>query len=224
MNAKQSAAKKAIGYVKDGMTVGLGTGSTAREAIIELGKLVAQGFSIKALASSIESEMLARTVGIRMANFSEVKKLDIYIDGADEADKNLNLVKGGGGALLREKILAYNSREFIVIVDESKLVDQLGKFKLPVEVTSFGVSFTIAQLERLGCNADIRKRNAENYITDNGNLVIDCNFQQIIDVEQTSLLIDAIPGVVEHGLFSCTMVSKIIVGFENGITKELRRQ
>ncbi|RYZ28498.1 MAG: ribose-5-phosphate isomerase RpiA [Chitinophagaceae bacterium] len=224
MNAKLLAAKKAISYVKDGMSVGLGTGSTAKEAIIELGKQVAQGLSIRALASSIASEELARSVGIPIATFLEVEKLDVYIDGADEADKNLNLIKGGGGALLREKILAYNSHAFIVIIDETKLVDQLGRFKLPVEVVPFGVNFTMKRLKMLGCSASIRQKNLVNYQTDNGNLIIDCDFGQIKNIENTSLLIDAIPGVVEHGLFSCAMVSKVIVGYENGTVKEFEKQ
>lgn len=222
MNAKQLAAKKAASYVKNGMVVGLGTGSTAKHAILELGNLVAQGLSIRALASSIESESLARTNGIDIAPLSDVEKLDIYIDGADEVDNNLNLIKGGGGALLREKILAYNSREFIVIVDETKLVDQLGKFQLPVEVVPFGVHFTLQQLKMLGCSAAVRQKNSANYLTDNGNLIIDCDFQQIKNIENTSLLIDAIPGVVEHGLFPYKMVSKVIVGYENGTVKELK--
>jgi len=223
MNAKQLAAQKAISYVKNGMTIGLGTGSTAKEAIHALGKLVEQGLSIKALASSVESENLAQQVGITMAQFSEVVTLDLYIDGADEVDKELNLIKGGGGALLREKILAFNSAEFIVIVDESKLVDHLGSFALPVEVTPFGVSFTLNQLEKLGCKANIRTKNGVNFLTDNSNLILDCDFKQFHDVEKTSCLIDAIPGIVEHGLFSRSMVANVIVGYPDGTVKELKK-
>lgn len=216
MNAKKLAAEKAITFIKGGMTVGLGTGSTAYFAIEALGKLVLQGLSIKAVASSLSSEDLAIKHGIPLISFSTELSIDLYIDGADEVDQQWNLLKGGGGALLREKILAYNSKEFIVIVDSSKLVDLLGRFPLPVEVTIFAHQLTRKHLERSGCTTSIRQENNKPFKTDNGNLIIDCAFNKITEIGILNQKIKAIPGVVENGLFSKVMVSKLIVGYENG--------
>src|ERR1700754_96387 len=135
VNGKKIAAGKAIEYIKGGMTLGLGTGSTAYWAIQGIGEMVKNGLSVKAVATSVQSETLARELNIPIIPFSEVDRLDITIDGADEVDKELNLIKGGGGALLREKIVAAVTKFYIIIVDESKLVEHLGKFPLPVEVT-----------------------------------------------------------------------------------------
>src|ERR1051325_8131415 len=133
MDTKQLAAAKAVEYVKDGMIVGLGTGSTSTWAIRLLGEKVKKGLHIQSVASSLASESLAKELNIPVLPFAQVSTIDLYIDGADEVDQNHNLIKGGGGALLREKILAYNSKAFIVIVDETKLVNTLGKFPLPLE-------------------------------------------------------------------------------------------
>jgi ribose 5-phosphate isomerase A len=221
MNAKQAAAEKAVSYIHDGMTIGLGSGTTASFAIDAIGRRVREGLSINGVASSLRSEALASKAGIRLVPFSEVKSIDLYIDGADEVDKDFNLLKGGGGALLREKILAYNSKMFIVIIDSAKLVDTLGKFKLAVEVTPFAMELTIQNLENLGCLPNIRIENGKHYITDNGNLVIDCAFNMIKDVQKLSASIHAIPGVVENGLFANSMVGKIIVGYEDGQVREI---
>jgi ribose 5-phosphate isomerase A len=216
MNAKQLAAEHAVKLIQDGVTVGIGTGSTAAFAIDAISKRIKEGLSIKAVASSTRSEELAIGAGITLILFSEVIQIDLYIDGADEVDRNLNLIKGGGGALLREKILAFNSREFIVIVDNSKLVPYLGKFLLPVEVTPFAVELTMRQLQKLGCTTTMRQDNDKPYITDNGNIIVDCDFKKIDQVNQLHDSINAIPGVVENGLFFKTIVSKIIVGYESG--------
>jgi ribose 5-phosphate isomerase A len=216
MNAKQAAAEHAAKLIQDGMTVGIGTGSTSAFAIEAISKRIKEGLSIKAVASSTRSEKLAKGAGITLIPFSEVEDIDLYIDGADEVDRNLNLIKGGGGALLREKILAFNSKEFIVIVDNSKLVPYLGKFLLPVEVTPFGMELTVRQLQKLGCTTTIRQEADKRYITDNGNIIVDCDFKKIEQVAQLHDSINAIPGVVENGLFSKTIVSKIIVGHEGG--------
>jgi ribose 5-phosphate isomerase A len=216
MNAKQVAAEDAVKLIQDGMTVGIGTGSTSAFAIDAISKRIKEGLSIKAVASSIRSEDLAKTAGIELIPFSEVEHIDLYIDGADEVDPALNLIKGGGGAMLREKILAFNSKEFIVIVDSSKLVPHLGKFLLPVEVTPFAMELTVRQLQKLGCTTIIRKEEDKFYITDNGNIIVDCDFKKIEQVEQLHDSINAIPGVVENGLFPKTIVSKIIVGHESG--------
>jgi len=219
MNAKQLAAAHAVDFIKNGMTVGLGTGSTSAFAISEIGKKVQQGLSIKAVASSVRSEEQARDLGITLISFSEVEAIDVYIDGADEVDKDLNLIKGGGGALLREKILAFNSKEFFVIVDGSKLVEHLGKFLLPVEIIPFAMELTLKQLQKLNCATTIRRQNGKPYITDNGNLVVDCDFKKIEQVEELHQSINAIPGVVENGLFVKNIVSKIIVGYDSGEVK-----
>jgi ribose 5-phosphate isomerase A len=216
MNAKQLAAEHAAKLIQDGMTVGIGTGSTSAFAIEAISKKIKEGLSIRAVASSIKSEELAKGAGITLIAFSEVERIDIYIDGADEVDENLNLMKGGGGALLREKILAFNSNEFIVIVDSSKLVRYLGKFLLPVEVVRFAMELTMRQLQKLGCTTTIRQQAGKRYFTDNGNTIVDCDFKKIERVAQLHDSINAIPGVVENGLFSKTIVSKIIVGFESG--------
>ena len=221
MNAKKAAAAKAVTYIKDGMTLGLGTGSTAAFAIELIGQMVRNGLVVEAAASSVQSAKQAMDVGIKLIKFSNVHRLDLYIDGADEVDRDLNLIKGGGGALLREKILAFNSKQFIVIVDDTKLVDRLGKFPLPVELTPFANDLTKKNLEKLGCTTRFRMENGAPFITDNGNLIVDCNFDRIADPEELHRLIKKIPGVVEHGLFSNTLTGKVIVGYENGDTKEL---
>ena len=223
MNGKQLAADHAVQFVESGMTVGLGTGSTSAFAIEKLGQKVKEGLSIKAVASSIRSEDLARAVGITLIPFSEVDSIDIYIDGADEVDKDLNLIKGGGAALLREKILAFNSKEFVVIVDNSKLVDHLGKFLLPVEIIPFAMELTLKQIQKTGCTTSVRMNNNEPYITDNGNLIIDCNFKKIEEVEQLHHSLNNIPVVVENGLFLNSIVSKVIVGYESGEVNVITR-
>jgi ribose 5-phosphate isomerase A len=221
MNGKQLAAQHAAEFIKDGMTVGLGTGSTSAFAIEAIGKKVQQGISIKAVASSIRSEELAREHGITLITFSEVENIDVYIDGADEVDTDLNLIKGGGGALLREKILAFNSKQFLVIVDDSKMVQHLGKFLLPVEVTSFAKELTIHQLQKHGCTTTIRQDGTRPYITDNGNFIIDCDFRRIEDVAHLHQSLNTIPGVVENGLFLSSLVHKVIVGYSSGEVKVL---
>lgn len=216
MNAKQVAAADAVKLIQDGMTVGIGTGSTSAFAIAAISNRIKEGLSIKAVASSIRSEELAKTAGITLIPFSEVERIDLYIDGADEVDPALNLIKGGGGAMLREKILAFHSKEFIVIVDSSKLVPHLGKFLLPVEVIPFAMELTVRQLQKLGCTTTIRQATDKRYITDNGNIIVDCDFKKIEQVDRLHDSINAIPGVVENGLFPKTIVSKIIVGHESG--------
>ena len=217
------AAEHAVQYVTDGMTVGLGTGSTSAFAIKAIGQKIQHRLNVKAVASSIESEQLAKDAGITIVPFSHINIIDIYIDGADEVDEHLNLIKGGGGALLREKILAFNSKQFVVIVDEHKLVKPLGKLPLPVEVTPFALELTTRQLQKLGCTTTVRQKDGKSYITDNKNFIIDCDFQKIDQVEELHQLIKAIPGVVENGLFLNQMVSKVIVGYENGEVKVVER-
>jgi ribose 5-phosphate isomerase A len=167
MNTKKIAAEHAVESIQNGMTVGIGTGSTSAFAIEAMGKKVQRGLSITAVASSIRSEEAARNLGIKLVPFSQVDSIDIYIDGADEVDKDLNLIKGGGGALLREKVLAFNSKDFLVIVDNSKMVEHLGKFLLPVEIIPFAMELTLKQLQKLGCSTTVRMDGGKPYTTDN---------------------------------------------------------
>ncbi|RDV14565.1 ribose-5-phosphate isomerase RpiA [Pontibacter diazotrophicus] len=216
MDAKKLAAESAVEYVEDGMTVGLGTGSTASWAIKALGEKVKAGLHIQAVASSVASEDLAKQYGIQLTDFSELSRIDVTIDGADEVDAQCNLIKGGGGALLREKIIAYNSSQFIVVVDESKLVRTLGKFPLPVEIVPFAAELTLKQLKNLGCETSIRQKDGKNFVTDNGNLIADCFFNQIEVPELLNNSILLIPGVVESGLFLHPKVHRVIVGYADG--------
>ncbi len=181
MNTKQLAAEKAVSFIKDGMAVGLGTGSTAYFAIEKIGaRIKEEGLKLSAIATSKRSEEQARSLNIPIVSFAEIDKLDITIDGADEVDEQLNLIKGGGGALLREKIVASNSKQLIIVVDETKLVQHLGKFLLPVEVTIFGWEITLKNLECLNCEPQLRMADKQPYITDNNNYIIDCDFEEIL--------------------------------------------
>jgi ribose 5-phosphate isomerase A len=201
-NTKQLAAERAVTYIQDGMTVGLGTGSTAAYAIKKLGERVAkEHLQIRAIATSQRSEELARELNIPIVSFDEIDKIDLTIDGADEVDEQLNLIKGGGGALLREKVVATNSRELIIIVDETKLVKRLGRFPLPVEVVPFALTVVKRQLEQLDCIPKLRMQDDKSYITDNGNYILDCYFGEIKLAAQLHDAIKAITGVVDSGLF-----------------------
>nr|WP_040951428.1 ribose-5-phosphate isomerase RpiA [Gorillibacterium massiliense] len=218
--AKQAAAERAVEYITDGMIVGLGSGSTSELAIEAIARRVREGLQIKAVASSKKSEALAREGGIPIIPFSQVESIDLNIDGADEVDAFFHLIKGGGGAHLREKVLAYNSRRFVVIVDDSKLVDQLGKFPLPVEIVPFAYELTVKNLAGLGCRPVIRKDKDDNYLTDNGNWIADCHFSVIANPEKLEQSLKQIPGVVETGLFSA-MADFIVVGYGDGTVKEI---
>lgn len=223
MNAKKIAAEKAVLSITDGMTVGLGTGSTAYWAIHGIAALIKeQGLQLKAVASSQSSENLARELGIPIVPFDEVEAIDITIDGADEVDEQLHLIKGGGGALLREKILAVNSKQMIVIVDASKRVGQLGKFPLPVEIVPFAESWTLRAIESLGCDARIRLKDGRPFVTDNGNWIADCRFGAIPDPGALTVRLNQIPGVVENGLF-VGIASSVVVGNEDGTVQIFKK-
>lgn len=215
-NAKKLAAENAASLVHNGMTVGLGTGTTAYWAIKKIGERIAdEGLQIKAVATSLQSEKLALECNIEIIPFAEVDVIDITIDGADEADPALNLIKGGGGALLREKIIATNSKQMVVVADASKLVKHLGKFPLPVEVVPFAYELTIKKIAALKCLPVMRMNGKEAYITDNGNYIFDCEFKEI---QQPKILhdeINAIPGVVENGLF-INIAAMLIAAYEDG--------
>jgi len=215
-NTKQLAAERAVTYIQDGMTVGLGTGSTAAYAIKKLGARVAnENLQIRAIATSQRSEEMARELNIPIISFEEIDQIDLTIDGADEVDEQLNLIKGGGGALLREKVVATSSRELIIIVDETKLVKRLGRFPLPVEVVPFALTVVKRQLEQLDCTADLRMQGDKPYTTDNGNYILDCSFGEIKLPAQLHDAIKAITGVVDNGLF-IQLAKTIIAGYNDG--------
>ncbi|AIQ46842.1 ribose 5-phosphate isomerase [Paenibacillus sp. FSL R7-0273] len=215
VNVKQLAAEKAVEYVQDGMKVGLGTGSTAYWAIRKLGERVKEGLRIIAVATSQASEDQARELGIPLAAFGDIDSLDLTIDGADELDGSLQLIKGGGGALLREKIVAMGSTRMIVVADESKAVKTLGKFPLPVEIVPFAWEWTVAKLEKLGCRPELRRSGEELYRTDNGNYIADCHFEAIASAPELAERLQGISGVVDHGLF-IGIASMAIIGKQDG--------
>lgn len=223
MEAKRLAAEKAVEFVEDGMIVGLGTGSTVAYAIDKLGELVKQGLKIRGIATSTRSEKLARERGIDLVTFAGVNQIDLTIDGADEVDPDWNLIKGGGGALLREKIVAAASKRLIIIVDESKVVQRLGKFPLPVEVVPFGYEVTMRKLTELGYNPQLRTTDGQPYITDNGNYILDCRMGQLDKPGETHDHLNRMVGVVDNGLF-IGYASQVIVGYHNGLVKELSKR
>ncbi|MGI4757563.1 MAG: ribose-5-phosphate isomerase RpiA [Janthinobacterium lividum] len=214
--AKLAAAKAALRFIEPGMTVGLGSGSTATLFIQLLGEQVKQGLKIRGIASSDSSEQLARSLGIPITDFSQHPTIDVAIDGADEVGPRMALIKGGGGKLLREKIVASASTRFIIVADESKLVHQLGAFPLPVEVITMAVPLVTAQLVELGFEPKIRqaKTGGGPYITDEGNILLDCSSAGIADPEETAAEIRAMVGVVEHGLFLGMAERALIAGVD----------
>lgn len=216
--AKLLAAKRAVEFIREGMNVGLGTGSTATLFIRELGKAVANGLRIQAIATSDASRELAVELGIPITTFEATPLLDVNVDGADEVAPGLALIKGGGGAHLREKIVASAAREFIVVADESKVVEKLGKFPLPVEVIQLALPLVQRRLDELGLKPSLRPaRNGQGpWITDEGNLILDCHCGVIEDPEELAAEIRNIVGVVEHGLF-LGMATLALVAGENGV-------
>ncbi|MCB2135407.1 MAG: ribose-5-phosphate isomerase RpiA [Rhodobacteraceae bacterium] len=214
--AKLAAAKRAVAFVEDGMRVGLGTGSTAAWMVRSLAERVkAEGLRITAVPTSTRTAALAREQGINVVSLDEAKWLDLTIDGTDEFDRNLNLIKGGGGALLQEKIVATASDQMIVIADAAKEVAQLGAFPLPVEVIRFGWQTTKALIEELLVSLDVlgqatalRMNKDAPYRTDEGNVILDLHLQRIGNARQLALVLNQVPGVVENGLFIdiCDMV------------------
>jgi ribose 5-phosphate isomerase A len=223
VQGKKLAAAKAVEYIRNGMTIGLGTGSTAYWAIQGIGEQVKNGLSIRAIATSIQSDTLARELGIPMVPFSEIDHLDITIDGADEVDERLNLIKGGGGALLREKIVASATQFYIIIVDGSKLVRQLGAFPLPVEVAPFGWELTFRRLQELGGAPRMRMAaSGEPFFTDNQHYILDTSFGTIADPARLHEQVSGITGVMEDGFF-IGMADLVIAGLANGDIRVLEQ-
>ena len=220
--AKLAVAKRAVAFVEDGMHVGLGTGTTATMFIRELAERVKNGLKIRCVASSDASHNLGLSLGMDVTSLNELPDLDVYLDGADEVGPGLALIKGGGGALLREKIVASSARRFIVLVDSTKIVERLGKFPLPVEVVKMALPVVLPKLVALGLNPQQRptKAGAGPYLTDEGNYIVDCSCGIIADPAQTAANIRAIVGVVEHGLF-LNMASLALVAGEAGVTERV---
>jgi len=220
ISEKQHAAEVAVEYVKDGMIVGLGTGSTTEFAVKKLGERVRDGLAIRGIPTSDVTKVQAEEEGIPLIDFSETMYIDLTIDGADEIDINLNMIKGGGAALLREKIVASASKEEIIIVSHEKFVKQLGSFPLPVEVIPFGWQVIFNQLETLGGSPDLRLKQGQPLLTDQGNYIIDCRFRQILDAAQLEQRLNMIPGVVENGLFTGLCTRMIMAEGEKIVVKE----
>ncbi len=216
--AKALVAERAVGLVEDGMAVGLGTGTTSTLFIRALAARVSEGLQIRCVASSDASESLGRSLGMRVATLAELPHLDLYIDGADEVGPGLALIKGGGGALLREKIVASAADLFVVVVDSTKVVPRLGRFPLPVEVVKMALPLVEPRLAALGLNPILRRRGDALYLTDEGNYILDCVCGTIPDPVETAAEIRRIVGVVEHGLF-LGMSTLALVGGEGGVTE-----
>ncbi len=218
---KRRAAEAAVALVKEGNVVGLGTGSTARYAIRKLGDMAQGGFGVRGVPTSIATANLAKEHGIPLTSLEECPVLDLTIDGADEVDVKLNLIKGMGGALFREKLVAAASKRVAIAVDRSKLVKRLGlRAPVPVEVHPFGWKVSRARLEALGATAELRMAGGSNYRTDNDNYVLDCRFRSIKDPAELERSINNVPGVIENGIF-VGVASLVFVADEKGV-KTLR--
>jgi ribose 5-phosphate isomerase A len=219
---KETAARAAVELVRDGQIVGLGTGSTAAYAVRFLGGRVQAGLRIRGIPTSVKTKELAASLGIPLTTLEEFQQIDITIDGADEIDPELRLIKGGGGALLREKIVASVTRQFVVIADSSKQVASLGKFPVPVEVIPFAQTLVAKKIESLGASVKAREYAYGNpFVTDEGHHILDCTFGVIFDAESLAKELDHMPGVVEHGLF-LGMASVALIGQGDRVI-ELRR-
>jgi len=218
---KEMAARASLKYVHDGQIVGLGSGSTATIAIRLLGERVREGLKIRGIPTSIASRDLAQKLAIPLVTFEEFQQIDVTIDGADEFDPRLNLIKGGGGAMLREKIVASASKQMVVVTDSSKQVARLGKFPLPVEVIGFAEPLVSKKIVDLGARVVRRTDPAgKPYLTDEGHHVLDCHFGPIADpVALNSKLCD-LPGIVEHGLF--IGMASVVLMARNGGVEEFR--
>jgi ribose 5-phosphate isomerase A len=224
---KKAAAVEALKFVKPGMNIGLGTGSTANHFIEALGAKVKEGLNIKGVATSKASKDLAEKHGIPLTTLDAQPRLDLTVDGTDEFDSEFRLIKGGGGALLFEKIVASSSRIMVVIADESKKVKTLGKFPLPVEVMRFGTKATAWKMEKafaflkLDAKMVLRVKDGKPFVTDGGHFIIDCSIDKIPEPERLDALLRSIPGVVETGLF-LGICGIVLMGAPKGV-KEFKR-
>ena len=219
--AKKRVALQAVKHVDDGFVVGLGSGSTAAYVIKELGRLVCEdGLRILGVPSSSQASLLAVESGLPLTSLDEHPVLDLVIDGADEVDKKLDMIKGGGGALTREKIVASSAKHVVIVADETKLVEKLGAFKVPVEVLPFGLAKATAEIKELGGKPVLRegKGKVGAVVTDNGNYIVDADFGLIDDAQDLSQKLKLIAGVIETGLF-VGLADTVYLGKQDGILK-----
>jgi ribose 5-phosphate isomerase A len=220
---KEAAAKASVGFVNNGDVVGLGTGSTAAHVVRFLGERVQAGLKMVGIPTSVRTKELAASLGIPLTTLDECQQIDVAIDGADEFDPQLCLTKGGGGALLREKIIASASRQFVVIADSSKQVPVLGAFPLPIEVIPFAEALVAKKIAALGAKVSVRQSSdGKPFITDEGHHILDCRFGQISDPPALARQLSDMPGIVEHGLF-INMANVVLMGKGDEVV-EFRRK
>lgn len=220
---KEAAARASLRFIKSGQVVGLGTGSTAASFIRLLAEQVKNGLLIRGIATSVRSQELAESLGIPLTTLDECQEIDVTVDGADEVDAELRLIKGGGGALLREKIVASATKHLVIVADATKQVPRLGKFPLPVEVIRFAQALVAKKIAALG--ADVRLRlqaNGTPYVTDERNYILDCRFGEIADADNLARQLSDMPGIVEHGLF-IGMASTVLLAKGDEIVELHRR-
>ena len=210
---KQAAAREAVKYIRDNDIVGLGTGSTAYYAIVEVAALVKNGLKIKGVPTSEHTAALATSLGIELLDMDKVEFIDVTIDGADEFDEHLNLIKGGGGAHFREKIIASLTKKEIIIADAAKKVEKLGAFKVPVEIVPMALNYVLKQMAKLNGTGLVRMKDGSAFITDNHNIIVDADFGLISDPAKLSDELNQIEGILAHGLF-VNLAALVIMGKE----------
>ena len=223
--AKEAAGRRAAQFVEDGMTLGLGTGSTVFFTLVALGERIrTEGLSIRGVPTSVDTEGKANEFGIPLVALDEVQRIDLTIDGADEIDGDFQMIKGGGGALLREKVVASLSSREVIVVGPEKVVERLGTtFRLPIEVVPFARTVVARRIQGLGATPELRRRNDAVYLTDNGNEILDCTFADgIADPRALERELNALPGVVESGLF-IDLAHVLVIGMESGQTEVRER-
>jgi len=213
---KELAGAKVYDFVKDGMVLGLGTGTTFFYALKKIGEMVGDGLKVKAISTSSATTRLAESYNIPLLSIDDVDQIDLTIDGADEVDSDFNGIKGGGGALLFEKIVAKSSKKNLWVLDSSKIVDKIGAFPLPIEVVPFALSNVFKRLDKKGYNPEIRMNKGKKFLTDSGNYIIDVNLGIIEDPRKMEVDLNMLPGVVENGLF-LDVVDIVIVGKGDGV-------
>jgi ribose 5-phosphate isomerase A len=219
---KEAAARASLQFVKDGQVVGLGTGSTAAFFIKLLAEEVKKGLGIRGIPTSVRSGELAKSLGIPLTTLDECQEIDVTVDGADEVDPQLRLIKGGGGAMLREKIVASATKQLVIVADASKQVPLLGRFPLPLEVIRFAQALIAKRVRALGADVQLRTgSDGKPYVTDEHNHILDCHFGQIPDADRLGCQLSDMPGVVEHGLF--IGMAKVALFAKDSEIIELRR-